>query len=209
MKHIKRWVSFFFVLLGIYLLFKQFLLSNIFGWLTTYVKFDTIETSDFLSVVSGVVSVIIAFLSDYYFKHNEKQMTSQREAPYINICTVQGQSLSSKRYLRNNRYVQIELGIPQREFRYVYSRIENTGKSAIVNCTIASKSIPYQIKPQTEYPLCFLVYEPAEPKPKRRYIIKYRFADEKGNSYRGSYTLKMDTDKQKVSFHIKQKQKEI
>lgn len=209
MKHIKRWVSFFFVLSSIYLIFKLFLLSSIVGWLTTYVKFDTISTSDFLSAVSGIVSVIIAFLSDYYFKHHEEQMNSQREAPYINICTAQGQSITSKRYLRNDRYVQIELGIPQREFRYVYSRIMNTGKSAIMNCTIGSKSISHQIRPQTEYPLWFLVYEPVKPNPKRRYVIKYQILDEKGKSYKGSYTLKIDTDKRKASFHIKKKQKEI
>jgi len=172
-------------------------------------KLDMISTSDIILVVSGVISVTVGFIFDYYLKCREEQVNNQQEAPYINFCTSREQSITGKRSFRSNRYIQIELGKPQREFRYVYSQIINTGKSTIIDCSIAKKHIPQQIKPQTEFAICFLVYEPVKPRPRRKYFIKYQIEDGKGNRYKGTYTLKIDTDKRKASFYIKKKQKEV
>lgn len=209
MKHVKRLILFFVILLSLYLILKQFFLSTIVGWLTTYVKLGTISISDFLSVVSGILSVVIAFIFDYYLSCREERINKQQEAPYINICTAREQPITGKRSLRNNRYFQIELGKPQEEFRYVYSQIINTGKSTIINCFVANKRFPQQIKPQTEYPVCFLVYEPLKPKSRRKYFIKYQIEDGKGGKYKGTYILKIDIDRREAAFYIKKKQKEL
>ena len=209
MKHVKRWILFFSVSLGFYIIFKLFLLSAIVEWFTVYVKLDIINTSDILSVVSGVVSLTVGFISDYYFKRREERINIQQEAPYINLRASREPSVTGKRSIRNDHYIQIELGKQQQEFRYVYSQIINAGKSTIVNCFIAKKHITQQIKPQEEYDICFLVYEPIKTRPKRKYSIKYQIEDGKGNEYIGTYILRIDTDKHEASFHIKKKQKEL
>lgn len=210
MKHIKRWILFFSTSLGFYIIFKFFLFSAIVEWLNTNAKLDIINTSDILSVVSGVVSLAVGFMSDYYFKRREERIKIQQEAPYINLRASREQSITAKRFIRNNHYnIQIEVGKPQQEFRYVYSQIINTGKSTIVNCSIAKKHIAQQIKPQAEYAICFLVYEPDKPKSRRKYSIKYKIEDGRGKKYIGTYILKIDIDKREASFHIKKKQKEL
>ncbi len=210
MKHIKRWILFFSISLGFYIIFKLFLFSAIVEWLNTYAKLDIINTSDILSVVSGVVSLAVGFMSDYYFKRREERINIQQEAPYINLRASREQAITGKRFIRNNHYnIQIEVGKPQQEFRYVYSQIINTGNSTIVNCSIAKKHIAQQIKPQAEYAICFLVYEPVKPRSRRKYSIKYKIEDGRGKKYIGTYILKIDIDKREASFYIKKKQKEL
>lgn len=53
------------------------------------------------------------------------------------------------------------------------------------------------------------MYEPIKQNLKRSYSFVYQIEDEKGNKYKGTYILRIDTSKRKASFHIKKKQKEV
>lgn len=209
MKRLRRYILFILVLLGVFLAIKLFLVAVLENWITTYVTLYNLNASDILTIISGIISSIFAFLTDYYFKRRDEQADIRKEAPHINISTIREQAVTGKRKLKNRTVIQIELGEQQQEFRYVYAKIINTGQSTIVNCSIAKKSIPYQLNPQTEYPICFLIYEPLKQNARRRYKIVYQIEDGKGKKYRGMYILKIDIREMKAIFYMKKRQKEV
>lgn len=209
MKRIRQYFFSFLFLLGIFFIVRLLLIVILKNWLNTYVTFDNLKTSDILTIISGIISSIFAFFTNYHFKHWEVQNNIRQEAPYINITTARDQSVTGKRTMKGRTTFEIGLGKKNSEFRYVYAKIINTGKSTVVNCSIANTSVPYQLKPQTEYPICFLVYEPLKPNSRHNYSIIYQIEDGKGNKYKGAYILKIDTSKMKATFHIKRKQKEV
>lgn len=209
MKRLKRCILFAFVLFSVFLIIKLFLVAVLENWIITYANQYNLNASDILTIISGIISSIFAFLVDYYFKYREEQADIRKEAPRINISTVREQAVTGKRKLKNCKSFQIELGEQQQEFRYVYAKIINTGQSTIVNCSIAKKSIPYQLNPQTEYSICFLIYEPLKQSVRRRYNIIYQIEDGKGKKYKGTYILKIDINEMKAVFYMKKKQKEV
>ena len=209
MKRVRRYILLALVLLGIFLIIRLLLITFLENWLAKYVTFDNLKTSDVLTIISGIISSVFAFLTNLYFKYQTERTNIRKEAPYINISTFRNQSVTGKRTMRSRAPFEVELGKKQQEFRYVYAKIINTGKATVVNGSIAKKSFPYQLNPQAECPICFLVYEPLKQNSRRKYTIQYRIEDEKGNNYQGTYFLKIDTIKMKATFHVKKKQKEV
>ena len=209
MKRLRRYVLSILILFGAFWVIRLFLISFLGNWITIYFTLYNFNASDILTIISGIISSVFAFFSDYYFKHREEQADIRKEAPYINISTVREQAVTGKRKLKNRTSFEIELGEQQQEFRYVYAKIINMGQSTIVNCTIVKKNIPYQLNPQTEYPVCFLIYEPHKHNFRRKYTITYQIEDGKGNKYKGAYFLKIDISEMKAKFYIKNKQRKV
>lgn len=209
MKHFKRWIILLLVLFSVYFIFKYFLRAFIGNWIATHVNLNKLNTKDILSIVSGIISIFFTFLSNYFFKRRDEKNTLLQEVPYLNICVIRKQSLTGKRKQKNHKDFEIELGKPEKEFRYVYAKIMNTGKSTAVNCSIAKKCIPCQLPPQAEYPVSFLIYESSKQKDKRNYKFKYQIEDGKGNKYVGAYILKIDAHKREAEFYLKRRQKEV
>lgn len=162
-----------------------------------------------MSVVSGIIGFIFAFLSDFYFKRWEDKRNIFQEAPYINICTIRKQAITGKKRKRNYNSIEIELGNFHQEFRYVYAKIVNVGKSTITNCTIEKTNILNQLNPQDEFPITFLIFEPLKPNSRRTYSFQYQIEDGKGNKYKGTYSLKVNIDKREAIFLVKRKQREV
>lgn len=209
MKHFKRWIIFLLVLFSVYFIFKYFLKACVGNWIAVHVNLNKLDTKDILSIISGIISIIFAFLSNYYFKRREEKITLLQEVPYLNICGVRKQSITGKRKQKNHNSFEVELGKPEKEFRYVYAKIINTGKSTAVKCSIAKKCIPCQLPPQAEYPVSFLIYESPKQKIKRNYTFKYQMEDGKGSKYIGVYILKINTHKREAEFYLKKGQKEV
>lgn len=209
MKRLRRPALLIIILIVVFFVIRFFLTTITKDSLITYVELKKPNTSDILSVISGIASIILTSVFDYIFKRWELQANIQQKVPYISISAVRAQSVTGKRRKRSAPFIEVELGKPQQEFRYVYAKIMNAGPTAIVNCIIVKKNIPYQLNPQIEYPISFLIYEPRKQKLHRKYAFTYVIEDGKGNKYKGKYTLEIDLSKREAIFHVKRKQKEV
>ncbi len=209
MKRIQRWILLIVILVIVIVLSRLFLISIAEKWITLYIKPEQITSDNILSIVSVIIGAFVTFVFNCFLKRYDETVKNRHEAPYLNFCSIREQSLTGIRNQRTHNSFEIELGKPQQEFRYVYAKIVNTGISSIVNCYIEKKHFPYQIKPQQEYPITFLVYEASRHKKIYKYKFKYLIEDGKNNKYSGTYFLKIIPQKRKAIFYMNKKQKEI